>query len=83
MELLPELDQLGLDPAVKTQVASVIQSLLEQGQRDAEQLQAQAAALEAKDHEIQEKDFKIQALTHELAHIRRLRYGVKSQGDRI
>jgi transposase len=72
MESRGELDQLNLDPAAKTQVANLIQSLLEQRQRDAEQLQA-------KDHEIREKDFKIQALTHELAHIRRLRYGVKSE----
>ena len=72
MKALAELDQLNLDPAAKTQVASMIQSLLEQGQRDARLLQA-------KDHEIREKDFKIQALTHELAHIRRLRYGVKSE----
>jgi transposase len=79
MELLPELDQLDLDPATKTQVASVIQSLLEQGQRDAEQLQAQEAVIQAKDGEIREKDFKIQALTHELAHIRRMRYGVKNE----
>ncbi|NOR81350.1 MAG: IS66 family transposase [Methyloprofundus sp.] len=79
MELLPELNQLDLDLATKTQVASVIQPLLEQGQRDAEQLQAQEAVIQAKDGEIREKDFKIQALTHELVHIRRLRYGVKSE----
>ena len=54
------------------QVASLIQSLLEQGQRDAEPLQA-------KDLEIREKDVKIQALIHELAQLRRLRYGVKSE----
>ncbi len=48
-------------------------------QRDTEQLQANEATLEVKDQQIREKDFKIQALIHELAHIRRLRYGVKSE----
>ena len=79
MKHLAELDQLNLDPATKTQVAGMIQSLLEQGQRDAEQLHAKDAALQAKDNEIQQKDFKIQALTHVLAHIRRIRYGVKNE----
>jgi transposase len=72
MKFLAELDQLNLDPAAKTQVAGMIQSLLEQAEQDAKQLQL-------KDNEIQQKDFKIQALTHELAHIRRIRYGVKNE----
>lgn len=79
MKFLAELDQLNLDPATKTQVTEMIQSLLEQRQQDAEQLHAQDAALQAKDTEIKQKDFKIQALTHELAHIRRIRYGVKNE----
>jgi hypothetical protein len=35
--------------------------------------------LQAKDAEIKRKDFKIEALTFELAQIKRLRYGVKSE----
>jgi transposase len=65
MNPLAELDQLNLDPAAKAQVAAVVQALLEQAQRDAETIRA--------------KDLKIQALTLELAHIRRMRYGVKSE----
>lgn len=66
MNSLADLDHLPLDAATKTQVAAVIQALLDQAQRDA------AAALHA-------KDIKIQALTLELAYIRRIRYGVKSE----
>jgi transposase len=63
---LADLDHLPLDAATKKQVAVVIQALLDQAQRDA------SAELHA-------KDLKIQALTLELAHIRRIRYGVKSE----
>lgn len=65
MNPVAELDHLNLDPAAKTQVAAVIQALLDRAERDAKTIQA--------------KDFKIEALTLELAHIRRIRYGVKSE----
>ncbi len=65
MKILDQLDKLNLDSAAKTQVAALVQSLLEQVKKDAETLQA--------------KDLKIQALILELAHLRRLRYGVKSE----
>jgi len=72
MNSAAELDHLDLNPAAKTQVAAVIQALLEQAKQD-------AVALQAKDAELYAKDLKIQALTLELAHIRRIRYGVKSE----
>ena len=72
MKQLAELAQLNLDPVARAQVEGMIQSLLEQVEQDAKLLQI-------KDNELQQKDFKIQALTLELAHIRRLRYGVKSE----
>ncbi len=65
MKSLEELDHLNLDPAAKKQVAAILQALLDQAQRDAILLQA--------------KDFKIEALTHEIAYYRRIRYGVKSE----
>jgi len=46
-------------------VAALVQALLDQVKKDAETLQA--------------KDLKIQALILELAHLRRLRYGVKNE----
>ena len=65
MKILGQLDELNLDAAAKTQVAALVQSLLDQVKKDAETLQA--------------KDLKIQALILELAHLLRLRYGVKNE----
>lgn len=79
MNPLAELAHLNLDPDAKRQVTAVVQALLEQAQQDAEILRAKEAELQAKDTEIQAKDLKIQALTLELAHIKRMRYGVKSE----
>jgi transposase len=86
MNSLAELDHLDLDPAAKRQVAAVVQSLLDQVERKAAllllkeaEIQEKNAKLLAKESAIKAKDFKIEALTHELAHIRRMRYGVKSE----
>nr|WP_251827784.1 IS66 family transposase zinc-finger binding domain-containing protein [Methylovulum psychrotolerans] len=72
MNPLAELDSLDLDPAAKSQVAGMIRALLEQTVHDAELLHLKDAAIQA-------KDLKIEALTHELAHIRRIRFGAKSE----
>ena len=72
MKALAELDPLVLDPTAKTQVAALIQSLLDQTERD-------AALLQSKDAIIKAKDFKIEALTHEVAYYRRIRFSVKSE----
>jgi transposase len=66
MKSLADLDQLNLDPAVKSQVAALVRALLEETQ------QASAA-------EIARKDFKIDALTHELAYYKRIRFNTKSE----
>ena len=66
MKSLADLDQLYLDPAVKSQVAALVRALLEETQ------QASAA-------EIARKDFKIEALTHELAYYKRIRFSTKSE----
>ena len=73
MKLRAELDQLNLDPAAKTQVAAMIQALLDQAKQEAD------AQLQAKDAEIKRKDFKIEALTFELARLRRLQFGAKNE----
>ena len=76
MNSTTRLVPLNLAPAVKTELEVAVQAeiaaLQEQAKRDAERLQA-------KDAEIHAKDIKIQALTLELAHLRRIRYGVKSE----
>jgi transposase len=66
MKILDKLDELNLDAAAKTQVAAWVQSLLNQVKKEYET-------------NIQAKDLKIQALILELAHLRRFRYGVKSE----
>ena len=58
MKSWPPLDQLNLDADTKTQVSDIIQTLLDQAQK-----------------EIRAQEIKIQALTLELAHLRRIRFG--------
>ena len=71
MNPLAELDQLNLEPTAKTEMAALIQALLEQAERDAKTIQA--------------KDLKIAALTHELAYYKRIRFSakIKSQSNRL
>jgi transposase len=72
MKSIAELDHLDLDPTTKAQVAAMMQSLLDQAERD-------AALLQSKDALIKAKDFKIEALTHEITYYRRIRFSVKSE----
>ena len=69
MDFTTQLARLNLAPALQAGLEQAVQAqfaaLQEQAQRDAARLQA--------------KDLKIQALTLELAQLRRLRYGVKSE----
>ena len=65
MNPLAKLDQLNLEPAAKTEVAALIQSLIDQAERDTKIIQA--------------KDVKIAALTHELAYYKRIRFSAKSE----
>jgi hypothetical protein len=58
-------DQLNLDASVKTDVAALIQALMDQAARDSKLIEA--------------KDFKIAALTHELAYYKRIRYNPKNE----
>jgi hypothetical protein len=79
MNPLPELDQLNLYPAAKTQVAAMLQALIEQNVQDAQTITNQQALLQAKDASVQAKDFKIAALTHELAYYKRIRFSTRSE----
>jgi hypothetical protein len=65
MKTLIQLDELNLDSAAKTQVAALVQSLLDQAKKETEKYY---------EADIQAKDLKIQALILELAHLRRIRY---------
>ncbi|EIC29317.1 IS66 family transposase [Methylomicrobium album] len=65
MNPLAKLDQLHLEPSAKTEVAALLQALIEQAERDAKAIQS--------------KDIKIAALTHELAYYKRIRFSPKSE----
>jgi transposase len=69
MKILDQLDALNLDVAAKTQVAALVQALLDQVKKEAMKYET----------DIHAKDLKIQALILELAHLRRLRYGIKNE----
>ena len=79
MKSVAELEYLNLDPAAQSQVAALVQALLDQVERDSALLQTKDVLIQTKDAAIKAKDFKIEALTLELAHLRRMRYGVKSE----
>jgi transposase len=72
MNPLAKLDQLNLETAAKTEVAALVQLLIDQAGRDAKTLQAKDAVINA-------KDVKIAALTHELAYYKRIRFSTKSE----
>lgn len=72
MKSLIELDQLTLDAADKSQLKSWIQALISQATETTVLLQAKTA-------EIKRKDFKIEALTFELARLRRIQFGAKNE----
>jgi len=65
MKSLAQLDHLNLDADTKTQVAGIVQTLLDQAQQAQQEIRAQ--------------ELRIQALTMELAHLRRIRFGKKNE----
>ena len=65
MKSLAQLDQLNLDADTKQQVTGIVQALLDQAEQAQKEIRAQA--------------FKIEALTMELAHLRRIRFGKKNE----
>jgi transposase len=79
MKSLAELEHFDLNTASQSDMADMIQTLIAQVQRDAETLSAKDAAIQAKDAAIRAKDFKIEALTHEIAYYRRIRFSAKNE----
>jgi transposase len=69
MDLAAELARFNPDPALANWITGAVQSLVDQAQKDA----AYASA------ELRTAQTKIQALTLELAHLRRMRLGVRSE----
>ena len=65
MNPLEKLEQLNLELTAKTEVAALLQALMDQAAQDAKVIQV--------------KDIKIAALTHELAYYKRIRFNTKSE----
>ena len=72
MDLVAELTRSNLAP-------ELLAGLLARFEQQEEMLQRKEAELRSTAHELQHKDLKIQALTLELAHLRRLKFGAKSE----
>jgi transposase len=72
MKSAPEPTPFNPKTASKYQLTEMVLTLLAQ-------VEKKDAELQSKQNEIQTKELKIQALTYELAHLRRMRYGVKSE----
>ena len=60
MNFLAQLDQLNLDSSAKSEVASLIRSLMSQATQDAQIIASQQALLQSQEASLQAKDFKIQ-----------------------
>ena len=83
MNLLTKFDHLNLETAIKTQLVSAMDALIEQARLEAEQLSATLKVMDAelasKTAEIKLKDIKIEALTLELSILRRTHFSIKSE----
>ena len=75
MDLLAELAQKDLDPALLDHV----RVLLKQAEQSSQTITSCLAAIAVKDHRIKTGEIKIAALTLELAHHRRMRFANKSE----
>ncbi len=83
MDFAAELARLNPDPALTSWITGVLEPHLEQTQKDAAHATAQATRLTEqitlREGELRAAQTQIQALTLELAHLRRMRYGVRNE----
>lgn len=77
----PVLSAPRFDPqtASRAELSMLVQRLLDEEQRSAAALVFKEAEIRRQTAELHAKDLKIQLLTLELAHLRRIRFGVKSE----
>ena len=76
MDLAAELVRFNPDPALANWIAGTVQTLLDQAQKDVAEATRLAEQITRRDSELRFAQTKIQALTLELAHLRRMRFGV-------
>ena len=76
MDLAAELARFNPDPALANWITGAVQTLVDQAQQDTAEVRRQITLRET---ELRFAQTKIQALTLELAHLRRMRFGVRSE----
>ena len=75
MDLAAELARFKPDPALANWITSAVQTLVDQAHQDTAEVRRQITLRET---ELRFAQTKIQALTVELAHLRRMRFGVRN-----
>ena len=79
MDLHAELARLNATPELTDWVAGTVQKLIDQAQKDAAESNRLSAQVARRDTELHAAQTKIQALVLELAHLRRMRFGARSE----
>ena len=79
MELHAELARLNATPELTEWVAGTVQKLIDQAQKDAAESNRLSEQVARRDTELHAAQTKIQALVLELAHLRRMRFGARSE----
>ena len=79
MDLAAELARFNPDPALANWITGAVQTLVDQAQKDAAEATRLAEQITRRDSELRFAQTKIQALTLELAHLRRMRFDVRSE----
>ena len=76
MDLAAELARFNPDPALANWITGAVQTLVDQAQKDTAEVRRQITLRET---ELRFAQTTIQALTLELAHLRRMRFGVRNE----
>ncbi len=76
MNLVAELARFNPDPTLANWITGALQQHLDQAQKDTAEVRRQ---ITLRDTELRAAQTKIQALTLELAHLRRMRFGVRNE----
>ena len=79
MELHAELARLNATPELTEWVAGTVQKLIDQAQKDAAESIRLSEQIARRDIDLHAAQTKIQALVLELAHLRRMRFGARSE----
>ncbi len=79
MDLHAELARLNATPELPDWVLGTVQSLIDQAQEQAAEALRLSEQITRRDTELHAAQIKIQALTLELAHLRRMRFGARSE----